>query len=66
MAFSFDEIFAYGGQLIVLLKSGSKVLGVGVEKIDITCTYIQGNTQIEEGDAFSSANATLMVVEING
>ena len=61
MAFSFDEIFAYGGQLIVAAKKVvPNALGVGLSKI-IHSTYIQGNTQIGKPDAFSSASATLMV-----
>ena len=61
MAFSFDEIFAYGGQLIVAAKKVvPKALGIGNAKIDHSA-YIQGNTQIGKPDAFSSATATLMV-----
>jgi len=61
MAFAFDEIFAYGGQLIVAAKKiVPKALGVGKEKVDHTA-YIQGNTQIGKVDAFSSPTATLMV-----
>ena len=61
MAFAFDEIFAYGGQLIVAAKKRvPKALGVGENKVDHTA-YIQGNTQIGKPDAFSSAKATLMV-----
>ena len=46
MAFAFDEIFAYGGQLIVAAKKVvPKALGIGEEKIDHSA-YIQGNTQI--------------------
>jgi len=61
MAFSFDEIFAYGGQLIVAAKKiVPKALGVGAEKVDHTA-YIQGNTQIGKVDAFSNPTATLMV-----
>ena len=61
MAFSFDEIFTYGGQLIVAAKKVvPKALGIGEEKIDHSA-YIQGNTQIGKPDAFSSAKATLMV-----
>ena len=61
MAFAFDEIFAYGGQLIVAAKKVvPKALGIGEEKIDHSA-YIQGNTQIGKPDAFSSAKATLMV-----
>ena len=61
MAFAFDEIFAYRGQLIVAAKKVvPKALGIGEEKIDHSA-YIQGNTQIGKPDAFSSAAATLMV-----
>ena len=61
MAFAFDEIFAYGGQLIVAAKKiVPKALGVGENKVDHTA-YIQGNTQVGKVDAFSSASATLMV-----
>ena len=61
MAFSFDEIFTYGGQLIVAAKKVvPKALGIGNSKINHS-TYIQGNTQIGKPDAVSSATATLMV-----
>ena len=61
MAFAFDELFAYGGQLIVAAKKRvPKALGLGKEKIDHSA-YIEGNTQIGKVDAFSSASATLMV-----
>ena len=61
MAFAFDEIFAYGGQLIVAAKKiVPKALGVGAGKIDHSA-YIEGNTQIGKVDAFSGATATLMV-----
>ena len=61
MAFAFDEIFAYGGQLIVAAKKVvPKALGIGNDKIDHSA-YIQANTQIGKPDAFSSAAATLMV-----
>ena len=61
MAFAFDELFAYGGQLIVAAKKRvPKALGIGEEKIDHSA-YIEGNTQIGKVDAFSSAMATLMV-----
>ena len=61
MAFAFDEIFAYGGQLIVAAKKRvPKALGIGNAKIDHSA-YIEGNTQIGKVDAFSSAKATLMV-----
>ena len=61
MAFALDEIFAYGGQLIVAAKKRvPKALGIGEEKIDHSA-YIEGNTQIGKVDAFSDATATLMV-----
>jgi len=61
MAFAFDEIFAYGGQLIVAAKKRvPKALGIGEEKIDHSA-YIEGNTQIGKVDAFSNAMGTLMV-----
>ena len=61
MAFAFDEIFAYGGQLIVAAKKVvPKALGVGDSKIDHSA-FIEGNTQIGNAGAFGTANATLMV-----
>ncbi len=61
MAFAFDEIFAYGGQLIVAAKKVvPKALGIGEEKIDHSA-YIQGNTQIGKPDAWYSPDSTLMV-----
>ena len=61
MAFSFAEIFTYGGLLSVAAKKVvPKALGIGHSKINHS-TYIQGNTQIGKPDAFSSATATLMV-----
>ena len=46
MAFAFDEIFAYGGQLIVAAKKRvPKALGIGEEKIDHSA-YIEGNTPV--------------------
>ena len=61
MAFAFDELFVYGGQIIASAKKiVPKALGVGNEKIDHSA-YIQGNTQIGKPDAFSNASATLMV-----
>jgi hypothetical protein len=61
MAFALDEIFAYGGQLIVAAKKRvPKALGIGNDKIDHSA-YIEGNTQIGKVDAFSGASATLMV-----
>jgi len=61
MAFSFDEVFVWGGQLVNSAKQlVPQALGVGNEKVNHT-TYLQGNTQIGKVDAFSNANATLMV-----
>ena len=61
MSFSLDEIFCYTGQLIVAAKKKvPKALGVGAAKVEHTA-YIEGNTQIGKVDAFSDANATLMV-----
>ena len=61
MAFAFDELFAYGGQLIVAAKKRvPKALGVGKEKVDHSA-YIEGNTQIGKVDAFSASTATLMI-----
>ena len=61
MAFAFDEIFAYGGQLIVAAKKVvPRALGIGEEKIDHSA-YIQGNTQIGKPDAWYSPDSTLMV-----
>ena len=61
MAFHFDEVHVYEGQhLVCQEKSVPKALGVGPQKVNHT-SYIQGNTQIGKVDAFSSANATLMV-----
>ena len=61
MAFAFDELFVYGGQIIASAKKiVPKALGIGNDKIDHS-VYIQGNTQIGKPDAFSSASATLMV-----
>ena len=61
MAFAFDELFVYGGQIIASAKKiVPKALGTGNQKIDHSA-YIQGNTQIGKPDAFSDAKATLMV-----
>ena len=61
MAFAFDEIFAYGGQLIVAAKKVvPQALGIGEKKIDHSA-YIQGNTQIGKPDAWYSPDSTLMV-----
>ena len=61
MAFHFDEVHTYEGQhLVCQEKSVPRALGVGPQKVNHT-SYIQGNTQIGKVDAFSSANATLMV-----
>ena len=60
MAFHFDEVHVYEGQHLVCQEKSVPALGVGPQKVDHT-SYIQGNTQIGKVDAFSSANATLMV-----
>ena len=61
MAFHFDEVHTYEGQhLVCQEKFVPRALGVGAQKVNHT-SYIQGNTQIGKVDAFSSANATLMV-----
>ena len=61
MAFAFDEIFAYGGQLIVAAKKiVPKALGVGEQKIDHSA-FIQGPLQVGEDGQFSSADATVMI-----
>jgi len=61
MAFSFDEVFVWGGQLIVSAKKlVPQALGVGNEKVDHTA-YIQGPVQHGKVDAFSSATATTMI-----
>ena len=61
MAFAFDELFVYGGQIVASAKKiFPKGLGRGTKKI-CHSTYIQGNTQIGIPDAFSDATATLMV-----
>ena len=61
MAFAFDELFVYGGQIVASAKKiFPKGLGRGTKKI-CHSVYIQGNTQMGKPDAFSDANATLMV-----
>ncbi len=61
MAFAFDELFVYGGQIVASAKKiFPKGLGRGTKKI-CHSAYIQGNTQIGIPDAFSDATATLMV-----
>ena len=61
MAFAFDELFAYGGQLIVAAKKiVPKALGVGEQKIDHSA-FIQGPLQVGEDGQFSSADATVMI-----
>ena len=45
MAFAFDELFVYGGQIIASAKKiVPKALGVGNEKIDHS-VYIQGTAR---------------------
>ena len=61
MAFAFDEIFAYGGQLIIAAKKiVPKALGVGEQKIDHSA-FIQGPLQVGDDGQFSSADATVMI-----
>ena len=61
MALSFDEIWVYGGQLVVSQPGVyAKALGVGLTKVDWTA-YIQGPMQVGTVDSFSSATATTMI-----
>ena len=61
MAFALDELFVYGGQLIVAAKKiVPKALGVGQEKIDHS-SYIQGPLQVGQDGSYSSADATVMI-----
>ena len=46
MAFAFDELFAYGGQLIVAAKKRVPK-ALGWESKDDHSAYIEGNTQME-------------------
>ena len=65
MALSFDEIWVYGGQLIVAKPlTNPKALGEGLSKIDWSA-YIQGSLQVGAVDDFGEGDypgtATVMV-----
>ena len=65
MALSFDEIWVYGGQLIVAKPlTTPKALGTGLNKIDWS-SYIQGSLQVGAVDDFGEGDypgtATVMV-----
>ena len=65
MALSFDEIWVYGGQLIVAKPlTTPKALGTGLDKIDWS-SYIQGSLQVGAVDDFGEGDypgtATVMV-----
>ena len=61
MALSFDEIWVYGGQLIVAQPFTTPLaLGVGPTKVDWS-SFIQGPLQTGKVGAFNSATATQMV-----
>jgi hypothetical protein len=65
MALSFDEIWVYGGQLIVAQPlTTPKALGQGLSKIDWS-SYIQGSLQVGAVDDFGEGDypgtATVMV-----
>ena len=61
MALSFDEIWVYGGQLVVAEPfTTPKALGVGVDKVDWS-SFIQGPLQVGQVGDFSSATATTMI-----
>ena len=65
MALSFDEIWVYGGQLIVAQPlTTPKALGQGLNKIDWS-SYIQGSLQVGAVDDFGEGDypgtATVMV-----
>ena len=61
MALSFDEIWVYGGQLIVAEPfTTPKALGEGLKKVDWS-SFIQGPLQTGQVGAFGSATATQMV-----
>jgi len=65
MALSFDEIWVYGGQLIVAQPlTTPKALGQGLDKIDWS-SYIQGSLQVGAVDDFGEGDypgtATVMV-----
>ncbi len=61
MALSFDEIWVYGGQLIVAEPfTTPKALGTGLDKVDWS-SFIQGPLQVGAVDTFSDATATTMI-----
>ena len=61
MAFSMDESWIYGGQLIVSAPFITpQALGIGPAKIDHS-VYIQGPLQIGEAGSYGSADATVMI-----
>jgi len=61
MAFSMDETWIYGGQLIVSAPFiVPQALGVGPAKIDHS-VYIQGPLQVGQAGSYGSADATVMI-----
>ena len=61
MALSFDEIWVYGGQLVVAEPfTTPKALGTGFDKVDWS-SFIQGPLQVGQVGDFSSATATTMI-----
>ena len=61
MALSFDEIWVYGGQLIVAEPfTTPKALGEGLKKVDWS-SFIQGPLQVGAVDTFPSATASVMI-----
>ena len=61
MALSFDEIWVYGGQLVVAAPfTTPTALGVGPTKVDWSA-FVQGPLQVGQVGDFSSATATTMI-----
>ena len=61
MAFAFDELFVYGGQLIVAAKKiVPKALGIGNQKIDHSA-YIEGPLQVGDPGQYDSVEGTVMI-----
>ena len=61
MALSFDEIWVYGGQLVVAEPfTTPKALGVGLDKVDWS-SFIQGPLQVGQAGDFNEATATTMI-----
>ncbi len=61
MALSFDEIWVYGGQLVVAEPfTTPTALGVGPTKVDWSA-FVQGPLQVGQVGDFSSATATQMI-----